>query len=333
MDYREPNVERLIAAYKKKKYDRVPNWDFMDAGPIRRIMEWGEEKENVNRNDFLTPEDAVSLAQKTHQDTISVNLHYTHTDLLKGEICSVDDFDKILPPNPEFARQKILQALDAVRGTNIGVCVLVAAPFFITYCTVGPIPIQSFMLKLYDDLPFVEELMEIHLKNQVKIIEAIEDLPVSVVEIADDVCLNTGYFVPPRFMKKIWEPRAEKLVNAVKRMNVPIQWHCCGKLDDVMPLFVKWGIDAVAPIQPACNDIYKLKKEWGDYLCLVGNINMEGVLAFGTPDEVVEDTREHIERLSYNGGYVVASSHSIVDAIPVENYNAMIETAVKYGRF
>ena len=40
------------------------------------------------------------------------------------------------------------------------------------------------------------------------------------------------------------------------------------------------------------------------------------------------ETLEHIERLGRDGGYVVASSHSIVDAIPLENYFAMVETAI-----
>ena len=48
---------------------------------------------------------------------------------------------------------------------------------------------------------------------------------------------------------------------------------------------------------------------------------------------MVADTREHMAGLSYNGGYVTASSYTIVDAIPTENYPAMINTAVEYGSF
>ena len=39
------------------------------------------------------------------------------------------------------------------------------------------------------------------------------------------------------------------------------------------------------------------------------------------------------KQLSFDGGYIAASSHSIVDAIPPENYRAMIDTAVDYGRY
>ena len=45
------------------------------------------------------------------------------------------------------------------------------------------------------------------------------------------------------------------------------------------------------------------------------------------------ETREHLERLAPGGGYVVASSHSIVDGIPPENYVAMIKTTLEYGAY
>jgi uroporphyrinogen decarboxylase len=98
-----------------------------------------------------------------------------------------------------------------------------------------------------------------------------------------------------------------------------------------MPRLVEWGIHLVSPVQPKCNDIYALKRQYGDRIAFRGNMNIEGVLAFGTPAQVRADTREHIERLAGDGGYVVGSSHSIVDAIPPANYFAMIEAACEFG--
>ena len=66
---------------------------------------------------------------------------------------------------------------------------------------------------------------------------------------------------------------------------------------------------------------------------ILGNIDIAGVLAFGTPDDVRADVRMHIDRLAVNGGYVVHSSHSIVDAVPHENLLAMVDEAKSYGRF
>ena len=87
------------------------------------------------------------------------------------------------------------------------------------------------------------------------------------------------------------------------------------------------------PIQPNCNDIYAYKKEYGSDLCLIGNIDLAGVLTFGTPAEVRKDTIKHIDALAPGGGYVVASSHSVTDDVPPENYQAMIQAAWEQGRY
>jgi len=110
-----------------------------------------------------------------------------------------------------------------------------------------------------------------------------------------------------------------------------IQFHCCGNLHEVLPYLVELGVDAVTPVQANCNDIYAIKRAVGDKLCISGNMAIDGVLAFGTPQEVKEDTKAHIDGLAYDGGYICASSHSICDAIPPDNYFAMIETAQTYG--
>ena len=106
--------------------------------------------------------------------------------------------------------------------------------------------------------------------------------------------------------------------------------HCCANVTDLIPIIINMGIKAIHPVQPNCNDIYALKKEYGNKMSFVGNMDLAGVLSFGTPEEVVEDTKKHIDKLAPGGGYVVASSHSITDDVPPENYIAMIETAQTY---
>ncbi len=107
--------------------------------------------------------------------------------------------------------------------------------------------------------------------------------------------------------------------------------HCCGKQAAILPYLVEWGVNAVHPLQPNANDIYAVQAEYGDKLTLVGNIDVAGVLTYGTPAEVRASVKEHIERLGGRGGYVVCSSHSIIDCVPPENYLAMVEATREYG--
>jgi uroporphyrinogen decarboxylase len=330
MSISEPNIERLVTAFQRRKYDRTPNFEqIVDPIPVRNIMGWGEDRYEYSVD--LAPADAIVFAKKTCQDAITANISFIPGE--GGSVSSKEDTDKIIMPDPERCRNHVKSYLSAVNGTNIGVGLRLNGPFFMAYWVMGPVPIQSFMLNVYDDLPFVEYLMDFQLKHQIKMLEAVLDLPVSFILISDDVATSTGYFINPDLMKKLWMPREEMLMKVAKKMNVPVVFHCCGKLDQVIPNLIRWGVDAVHPIQPSCNDIYSLKKQWGNYLSFIGNMSIEGVLAFGSQDEIISDTREHIDRLSYDGGYVVASSHSITDAIPIQNYYTMIDAAIKYGKY
>jgi uroporphyrinogen-III decarboxylase len=65
----------------------------------------------------------------------------------------------------------------------------------------------------------------------------------------------------------------------------------------------------------------------------MGNLDIAGPLVFGTPEDVAEDTRQHIEALALGGGYVVGSSHSITPAVKPENFTAMVETVIERGAY
>ncbi len=324
----EPDVARLLAAFAGKRHDRMPHFEIcIEAAAVAGIMGWPREKGIHSR--YLPPALALEFARRTHQDVIVACV-----DAWFGEraVSTEADLDRLPPFDPDACRRGLQTYLDAVRGTNIGVAAHMCGPFFVSYMAMGPVPIQSFLLNLYDNPALVERLMEIQSARQLAIWEAIRDLPLAFAIVADDVTMTSGYFCPPSIMQQLWVPHARRLARAVKAAGKPLLWHCCGKLDDVLPLFVEWGVDALNPIQPSCNDIYRIQKQYGRELCLVGNMCIEGVMTFGTPAEVRAETRAHIEGLA-SGGYVVASSHSIIDSIPLENYYAMTEAAREYGVF
>ena len=215
-------------------------------------------------------------------------------------------------------------------GAGVGIGLNIVGPFFTTYLNVGPVQIQDFMLKLYDDLPFIETLMDLQVEIQIEKLETVMDLPIDFFLIADDTCDANGFMCHPEIMATLWAPRMKKIVDVAKQKRIPISWHCCGKLDPVMPYLLEWEVNGVNPVQTSCNDIVSLHEKYHDRLAFRGNLCIEGVLAFGTPDDVRAEAHQLLEQLGTKGSYILASSHSIVDAIPPENFMAMIETAWDY---
>ena len=324
---KQPNIERPISACHRQKLDRVPNWEeWVD----KKIVSYILDKDAPDSCD-LNPDDAVEFAFRTYQDAIWLHFGIQMGD--NGTICSFEDIDKWQSPEPVEFRNRILQYCKALENTSIGLSVGIFGPFMQTFMAMGPVPIQSFFLNLYDNSELVEYMLDKHTEANLKLIDTIIDSPIDFFYLADDICDANGYMCSPDIMHKLWVPRMEKVVNALKQKGVPIMWHCCGKLDDILPLLIEWGIDVIEPVQASCNDIYELKEKFGSNIAFRGNIEVESVLTYGTCEEVREDTKKHIEKLCFDGGYIVSSSHSIVSSIPPENYLAMIDAAIEFGAY
>ena len=330
MGYTEPKISRLLAALNHKKGDRVPNWDVLvDDRSLKYILKrpQGGPRETTWS---VPPADAVKVARAVGQDSIVCSLTWS---LEEGSILSGKDLDKVIPPDPAVAREKLEAYLKAVKGTEMGVCARLSGIMTLTYMALGPVPIQSFMYLLYDDPALVKRLMDLFLDYHMRLIEAIKDLPYHFYYIGDDIGSTAGPLISPESMNEFWVPKAKLLINTAQATGRPIIFHCCGVQAPILPYMLEWGVNAVHPIQPVANDIYAIRVKYGNKLTLVGNIDVAGVLSFGTPAEVRESVRDHIERLAKDGSYVVCSSHSIIDSVPPENYLAMVKAAQEFGVF
>jgi uroporphyrinogen decarboxylase len=100
-----------------------------------------------------------------------------------------------------------------------------------------------------------------------------------------------------------------------------------------MDLLADTKLKSVHPLQRTAGmDIARMKREYGDRFCIIGNIDSSGVLPYGSPQEVRAQVREAIEAGAPGGGYVLASDHSLHDGIPIENILAMFDEGIQVGK-
>jgi len=99
-------------------------------------------------------------------------------------------------------------------------------------------------------------------------------------------------------------------------------------------MMVDSGISGLDPIDPQGGmDLAEVKAEFGGRIALKGNVDCAQVLTFGTPDEVVEETRRALRQGAPGGGYILSSSNSIHSAVKPENYRTMLDTLARCGRY
>ena len=77
-------------------------------------------------------------------------------------------------------------------------------------------------------------------------------------------------------------------------------------------------------------DVRELKHKVTDQICIFDNINPNGPLLIGTPDEVTKETLVHLERAKGMSGYIFSTAGTTSPFIPKENFVAMNNEVLKF---
>jgi uroporphyrinogen decarboxylase len=96
-----------------------------------------------------------------------------------------------------------------------------------------------------------------------------------------------------------------------------------------VPDLIELGLHVLDPCQPAANDIFAWKREYGGRLSFMGGLDTQGYLSFAPAEEVRRKVTEVLEVMARGGGYIAAPSHTI--ALPVENRRAMVEAVAAFN--
>jgi uroporphyrinogen decarboxylase len=81
-------------------------------------------------------------------------------------------------------------------------------------------------------------------------------------------------------------------------------------------------------------DTAALKKDFGsDIVFWGGAVDPQSTLVFGTPQQVADEVRRHIDDLAPGGGYVLSNVHNIQYGVPPANIVAMFDTCREYGAY
>jgi uroporphyrinogen decarboxylase len=149
----------------------------------------------------------------------------------------------------------------------------------------------------------------------------------------DDIAFNTGLLVHPKYLRKYLFPWYKKMGTVCREKGIGFIFHSDGDCTEVMDDLIDCGFHAFNPIQPNAMNIVEVKRRWGKKLCLIGNLNLDSTLTLGTPEDVRAEVYERIRTIAPGGGYMVSSSNSITDYVPVANMRALLDATYEFGQY
>jgi len=333
--------ERLLCALKGGTPDRVPYAEVGVAGRVLESLSGGRlaavEAGGIDEIDARGVEPEVEISKLLRRDHVCYRLtppvpvdKHEGADTIvyygKGRIRSRDDLDRlVLPDLDDGVVESDLKRFVAQSG-DYASCLVTRIGIAPTYLAMGT---EAFALALYDDLPLVEAVVERYADWSARVCRLAAECGFDMIWTADDLAYKTGPLMSPEMFRKTFLPHMRRASDSI---SLPWVLHSDGDLTSLMPDLVGLGINGLNPIEPGAMDIVRVKKEWGNDICLLGNVDVN-TLSAGTPDDVRREVRHLLSEVAPGGGYVLASGNSLPTYARPENVRAMIDTLSEYGQY
>ncbi|HOO99415.1 MAG TPA: uroporphyrinogen decarboxylase family protein [Bacteroidales bacterium] len=161
---------------------------------------------------------------------------------------------------------------------------------------------------------------------------------VNVIAECDDLGTQTSTLLEPDFLRKTVIARFRNLWTHIKSRlpGIKIFMHTCGSVRSLLPDLIEAGMDIYNPVQFTASgmDLKELKRDFGkDLVFWGGGVNTQSTLRDGSPAQIKEEVKKIIDILAPGGGFVFTTVHNIQEDVPPENFWAMWDTLMEYGKY
>jgi uroporphyrinogen decarboxylase len=249
-------------------------------------------------------------------------------------IKSREDWKNYSLPDPNAPhRTKMIE--EAVRANEGELAIIVGflGPFTMMYWYF--MDLANLSLTIYDDPGLITEICDDYTKWVLESANLVHEVGgVDVFMLADDWGGTTSLLMSPKHLRQFFVKPFGEIVRGLHKFGLPVAMHNDGNLWEVLDDLVNTGINGYHPVERASSmDLQKVKKRYQGRLCPIGNINNKTTMVTGTPEEVEQEAIQCLKIAAPEGGYILATDHSLHDDIPTENIYTYIEAAKRYGRY
>lgn len=245
-------------------------------------------------------------------------------------VLSIDDVESFEPPETDW--QMVIEDMrEQVVAKDHEDTLLIAYNEMVLYERIQLLlGTTNFLMAVALEPEKVEILLDKITDYQRRLTESLMCAGVAGVRFTDDWGTQTSLFISPPAWRRLIKPRLKMLYDEVNRHGGLVFQHSCGRIEAIVPDLIEIGLDVLDPCQPAANDIFAWKRQFGDRLTFMGGLDTQSYLTFGTPEEVEAAVGEVISVMAQGGGYIAAPSHTIT--IPEANRAAMMRAVKNCNR-
>jgi uroporphyrinogen decarboxylase len=337
------SYERVRTALERKEPDRVPIVEWVISPNVIKAI-CPQAKDQADFEEVMEL-DGVCTAAQFHK--VSENRDGTYIDEwgvlykpgpevidhpISGPIRTKDDLKNYVPPDPDAPHRlgKLPELVARFKNRK-------AIFFRHRAAFMGAVYLHGFDSLLANFLlepEFAHELLDRVLEVNIRVARNALRAGADVIMVGDDYAGNEAPYFSPSVFKRFILPGLQRMVDAIHQEGGKVVKHSDGNLWPILDMIVNTGIDVLNPMEPVAGmDIGKIKQQYGDRVCLMGNIDCSRLLSEARVEEVEAAVRECILQAAPGGGHIISSSNSIHSSVKPENYRAMLAATRRYGRY
>jgi len=339
-DEKMTSYERMMIAFEGKKPDRVPVMLFVRDWAARQvgfsISEIMESIEKLVFSQYYCARnfgyDAVLDLSGVHAEAEAMGCKLKYNENTPPSVVEniIRDYNadldkiKIFDSNKDGRLPLIIEGIRRLKNLckdDIAVVGYIQAPFRLAAMMRGN-DIYRDVLKKKNE---VKKLLEITFLSQLNYGIALVNAGADIIQVSDPT--SSGDIISRDQWLEFGYVYTKRLINELKKTKVKIYLHICGDTSDRLDTFVELGIDGMSLDQKV--DLGYAREILGEKICIIGNVSPTH-LAYNSPDEIREESKNCIEKAGRNGSFILCSGCGVGIGTPPENIKAMIEVAKNY---
>ena len=334
--------ERVLRVLQRQEPDRVPHFEWVVDHRVREALCPGCK----SHNDFAVQmgHDAIIVDLNYKKERVAANRWLSewgyvsqdtdeeHGVEVESPIKTMRDFESYTAPDPHFSG-RFADVEDAVQNYKGQKAVIVHLNdvFSLPRYLMG---MQGLIMAIVREPELVKNLVEMSVTVNLELAKEVVARGVKIVYTGDDYAYNKGPFMSPKHFRELFYPGLYRVMQGYKELGLYVIKHTDGNIWSLIDMIIDSGIDCLDPIDPQAGmDLGEVKAKYGHRVALKGNVDCAQLMTFGTPDEVIEATKDALRKGMPGGGFILSSSNSIHSGVKPENYAAMMQTLKEFGRY
>ncbi|MEK6795275.1 MAG: uroporphyrinogen decarboxylase family protein [Spirochaetota bacterium] len=336
---RQADFSNLVKVLKKERPSRATLFEFIMNGPV--MEHFTGEKHPDPKDMEAVMKFRIKAFAAVGYDFASVhgslfgfpkntNIERKNSISLESQkvISSRADFEKYQWPDPDAFDYSALGKMK--KHLPDGMKLFVFSPGGLLENVMGLVGYEGLCFMMVDDPALVQELFDAVGSRFIRYYENVLRYDtVGACMFNDDWGFKTQTMLSTDDMKKFVVPWHKRVVETIHKYNRLAVLHSCGNLKNVMDDIIDTiGYDGKHSYEDAIMPVEEAYDEYKGRIGIMGGIDVD-FLCRASKKEIEQRTEKMLARTADKGGYAVGAGNSFTHYIPIENYMAMVDVAMR----